>query len=154
MSAIRGFKIGDNVYKYEDTNIAEEFNNEKTYKNGDYVINFNDGCLYKYINSEPSSGNWNSANWEKSTLLEEIEAETAAREATDAALTEELNTVKSALAPEFSTETDYRVNHYVMYNGKIYRFKKDHPAGAWVSGDVEVATAASAWRDLTPLALA
>lgn len=58
------------------------------------------------------------------------------------------------IAPAFSTTVDYRVNHYVMYNGKVYRFKRDHPAGAWVSGDVEAATAASAWRDLTPLALA
>lgn len=73
MSAIRGFKIGNSIYKYEDTNIAEEFNNEKIYKNGDYVINFDDGQLYRYVGSEPSSGNWDSSKWESSVLSQEID---------------------------------------------------------------------------------
>lgn len=69
-------------------------------------------------------------------------------------LSAEVDNLESALAPEFSAETDYRVGEVVLYNGKVYRFTSNHSAGAWVSGDVEATTATGGWNDLVPLALA
>lgn len=40
-------------------------------------------------------------------------------------------TLKNGIAPQFNTGIDYAVRDLVCYDGKVYRFKNDHPAGAW-----------------------
>ena len=40
-------------------------------------------------------------------------------------------TFKNGIAPQFYTGIDYAVRDLVCHDGKVYRFKNDHPAGAW-----------------------
>lgn len=49
MSVIKKFKVGNEFYHYLDENIAPEFDNTKSYQTGDYVINPEDGLLYKFF---------------------------------------------------------------------------------------------------------
>ena len=39
---------------------------------------------------------------------------------------------------KFSEEKNYSKNRYVMYEGEIYQFNKDHSAGAWDANDVNL----------------
>lgn len=41
------------------------------------------------------------------------------------------NVQETAIAPLFSTSTAYIAGQSVMYDGKLYRFKSSHSAGAW-----------------------
>lgn len=41
-----------------------------------------------------------------------------------------------SLAPQFDAGVDYAMRDLVCYEGKVYRFKKDHPAGTWDVADV------------------
>ena len=61
MPAIKGFKIGNNAYDYQDPNLAAEFSTEATYKIGDLI--FNDGKLYRCLNNITTAGAWNSNDW-------------------------------------------------------------------------------------------
>lgn len=45
-------------------------------------------------------------------------------------------TLKNGIAPQFNAGVDYAARDLVCYDGKVYRFKKDHPAGAWDADDV------------------
>lgn len=42
----------------------------------------------------------------------------------------------TSLAPAFSTSVNYTSGQYVTYNGALYRFTVDHPAGTWNSAHV------------------
>ena len=44
------------------------------------------------------------------------------------------------IAPEFSTSENYVAGNYVWFRSVLYRFKEDHPAGAWINNDAEVAS--------------
>ena len=48
----------------------------------------------------------------------------------------------AAIAPTFSTNTDYTAGSYVWYDGVLYRFTEDHAAGAWTGTDAVAATLA------------
>ena len=64
MPTIKGFKVGTDTYLYEDQNIAEEFSTTKTYKVGNYVINSDDGLLYRCHTAVTTKGGWTgAANW-------------------------------------------------------------------------------------------
>ena len=46
--------------------------------------------------------------------------------------------LKSAIADDFDTSTDYTAGKCVFYtDGKLYRFNTDHDAGAWNSTEVD-----------------
>lgn len=47
------------------------------------------------------------------------------------------NALADNVAPAFDASKDYVVGDVVAYGGKIYRFKSNHSAGAWVSSDVD-----------------
>lgn len=49
------------------------------------------------------------------------------------------------IAPLFSTSTSYTKGQIVSYNGKIYQFTADHPAGAWNNNHAVIITANSAY---------
>lgn len=53
------------------------------------------------------------------------------------------------LAPPFSASTSYLLGDYVVQNGALYRFKADHPAGAWTGADAERRTAMQDIGDLS-----
>ena len=40
------------------------------------------------------------------------------------------------MPPSFSTSLSYSVGDYVSYEGSIYRFLTDHPAGTWNNNHV------------------
>ena len=42
------------------------------------------------------------------------------------------------IANEFSTDTNYTEGMYVNYQGSLYRFRTNHPAGSWNSSHVEL----------------
>lgn len=50
----------------------------------------------------------------------------------------------TAIAPIFSTSDAYEAGDYVFYNGTLYQFTADKPAGAWNASVVEIATLAAA----------
>lgn len=48
----------------------------------------------------------------------------------------EYTDLMAAIAPIYSAETAYSVGQYVWYDGNLYRFTVDHPAGTWNAGHV------------------
>ena len=44
---------------------------------------------------------------------------------------------EETLADEFATDKTYVKDEYVTYNGRLYRFKSDHSAGAWIGSDAD-----------------
>lgn len=72
------------------------------------------------------------------TLIDEIEAAVASIPA-------DYSDLWTSLASNFSNQTSYNVGDYVTYNGSVYRFISDHPAGAWSTSQV---TAVSVAPDL------
>lgn len=73
MSVIKGFKIGNDIFYYQDLNLAEEFSVNKTYKIGDYAVNSNNGKLYRCISPITIAGAWDNNKWEETTLSQEID---------------------------------------------------------------------------------
>ena len=47
-----------------------------------------------------------------------------------------LTDLKAAIAPTFSNTLPYSIGQYVWYDGKLYKFKANHPAGTWSSSHV------------------
>ena len=47
----------------------------------------------------------------------------------------------NAIAHTFDPTMDYAAGKYVWYNGELYRFSVDHPAGAWIGTDAARYTA-------------
>lgn len=47
-----------------------------------------------------------------------------------------LEDVNSMIAQNFSTSTSYNTGEYVIYNNDLYRFTRDHSAGAWNNNHV------------------
>ena len=47
-----------------------------------------------------------------------------------------LEDVNSMIAQNFSTSTSYNIGEYVVYNNDLYRFTRDHSAGAWNNNHV------------------
>ena len=78
----------------------------------------------------------------------EASAASAAESAAEAA------GVREGIAPAFDEAANYKVGDVVLYDGAVYRFRRDHAAGAWAAGDVTAATAATGWNDVVPPALA
>ena len=52
----------------------------------------------------------------------------------------DISGIYDMIADEFSTATSYSTGDVVIYNGKLYKFKTDHAAGAWSSADVDEKT--------------
>ena len=48
------------------------------------------------------------------------------------------NALAGNVAQAFSSSVSYSNGRKVVYEGKLYRFKADHPAGPWSSSDVEL----------------
>lgn len=64
-------------------------------------------------------------------------ARTTTYQTADSIKTEAVKTSAQSIAPAFSTTKAYAINDIVSYNGKVYKFKSAHPAGAWNSGHVD-----------------
>lgn len=50
-------------------------------------------------------------------------------------------TLLGSIAHTFSPSASYTAGKYVWYNGELYRFSVDHPAGAWIGTDAARYTA-------------
>lgn len=48
-----------------------------------------------------------------------------------------------SIAPAFDATVDYQIGQCVMYLGKQYTFKVDHPAGAWDASEMEATSSAA-----------
>lgn len=48
----------------------------------------------------------------------------------------QIDNLIGSVAPIFDPTVDYTAGQSVMYKGKLYTFKADHPAGTWNAGDV------------------
>lgn len=70
------------------------------------------------------------------TIIPSVQNLIAQIEAAVATIPADYSSLWTSLAPAFSTSTAYKAGEYVTYNGKLYRFIKDHAVGSWVSGDV------------------
>ena len=70
------------------------------------------------------------------TIIPSIETLIAEIEAAVASIPADYSSLWTSLAPAFSTSTNYTAGQYVTYNGALYRFTTDHPAGAWNSAHV------------------
>ncbi len=47
--------------------------------------------------------------------------------------------IKSNIAPEFDSSTNYSIGKLVWYNNSLWQFYQPHPAGAWTGTDVSTA---------------
>lgn len=52
------------------------------------------------------------------------------------------------VANAFDANTAYTAGDYVTYNGILYKFTTDHPAGAWDASDVQTAVLGDDLRSL------
>lgn len=70
------------------------------------------------------------------TIIPSVENLIAAIETAVASIPADYSSLWTALAPAFSSSTNYASGLYVTYNGGLYRFIKQH-TGSWDSADVE-----------------
>lgn len=70
------------------------------------------------------------------TILPSIETLIAAIEAAVASIPADYSSLWTKLAPAFSSSTAYVPGQYVTYNGGVYRFFVNHPAGSWNAAHV------------------
>ena len=76
---------------------------------------------------------------------------TNAANSADAAAASEAAALAAAgnLAPEFDENSNYNAGDYVLYEGGLYRFTANHPAGAWTGSDAALVTIASTLATVT-----
>ena len=65
-----------------------------------------------------------------STLIAEIEA-------AEATIPPKYTAMQNGVAQTFSTSHAYRTGDYAWYDGVLYRFTQDHPAGSWDADQVD-----------------
>lgn len=65
------------------------------------------------------------------TIIPSIDALISEIETAVVSIPADYSSLWASLAPAFSTSTDYVTGNYVTYNGSLWRFKADHPAGTW-----------------------
>lgn len=70
------------------------------------------------------------------TIIPSVQTLIAAIDAAIASIPADYSALWTSLAPAFSTSTNYTAGQYVTYNGAVYKFTTDHPAGAWNSAHV------------------
>lgn len=70
------------------------------------------------------------------TIIPSVQTLIAAIDAAVASIPADYSSLWTSLAPAFSTSVNYTAGQYVTYNGAVYRFTVDHPAGAWNSAHV------------------
>ena len=58
---------------------------------------------------------------------------------TKIATTQFVDYLRCGVADNFYAQVDYLTGDYVFYQGTLYKFKVDHPAGAWIGTDVDTA---------------
>lgn len=70
MATVKGFRVGSDTLKYQDSFIADEFSESKSYSVGDHV--FYDGQLYK-CKSNAAAGQWTgSTNWVQAVIGNDV----------------------------------------------------------------------------------
>lgn len=70
------------------------------------------------------------------TIIPSIDALIAEIDAAVASIPADYSSLWASLAPVFSNATAYRAGQFVTYDGGLYEFVTDHPAGTWNSGHV------------------
>lgn len=63
--------------------------------------------------------------------------------------TSDISDLKTQIAPEFNTSTNYKAGDYVVKDGVLYRFVYAHDAGAWKTGANVDAVAVTTGRSIT-----
>jgi len=105
------------------------------------------------VNPDPTPGQQDSIDQAIAALNSAVDqAEASAADAAESAA--EAAGVREGIAPAFDEAANYKVGDVVLYDGAVYRFRRDHAAGGWAAGDVTAATAATGWNDVVPPALA
>lgn len=98
---------------------APAFSISTNYTAGQYVTYGDPAHLYRFT-SNHTAGVWNSSHVTAVNVGGELSSKTDLR----------------VVAPPFYNETNYVTGQYVTYNGKLWRFTADHPAGEWNSSHV------------------
>lgn len=97
-------------------------------------------------NVEPTTGNsdfWQlfSNNADLVATVQGYKEDAASSAAAAAASAQYGEDAFNAIAHTFDPGVDYTAGKYVWYNGELYRFNVDHPAGAWIGTDAARYTA-------------
>lgn len=97
-------------------------------------------------NVEPTTGNsdfWQlfSNNADLVATVQGYKEDAASSAAAAAASAQYGEDAFNAIAHTFGPGVDYTAGKYVWYNGELYRFSVDHPAGAWIGTDAARYTA-------------
>ena len=69
------------------------------------------------------------------TIIPSVQNLISQIEATVATIPADYSNLWTSLAPAFSTSTEYTAGQYFTYNGHLYRFTENHPAGSFVNTD-------------------
>lgn len=78
------------------------------------------------------------------TIIPSIDALIAEIDAAVASIPADYSALWASLAPVFSNATAYRAGQFVTYDGGLYEFIADHPAGTWDGGHVSQVNVGSA----------
>ena len=79
------------------------------------------------------------ADVDPGTIIPSITDLITAIEDAIASIPADYSALLAAVAPDFNTSTDYGAGDYAWYDGTLYRFIGNHPAGSWTGNDVTVA---------------
>jgi len=98
---------------------APAFSTSTNYTAGQYVTYGDPARLYRFT-TDHVAGAWNSSHATAVNVGGELSSKADLR----------------VVASPFYNETNYVIGQYVTYNGKLWRFTADHPAGEWDSSHV------------------